>query len=106
MTHRSRRDGRAAEGDGLLNRYTGSNPYPGFESPSLRSSFESGATFTRKGAAMWCKSTSRLALACLPLLLCATLALAQAQQQSPYKVTYDNGVTAEVIAVSISPTRL
>ena len=25
-----------AEGDGLLNRYTGSNPYPGFESPSLR----------------------------------------------------------------------
>ncbi len=31
-----RRDGREAEGDGLLNRYTGSNPYPGFESPSLR----------------------------------------------------------------------
>jgi hypothetical protein len=31
-----RRDGRVAEGDGLLNRYTGSNPYPGFESPSLR----------------------------------------------------------------------
>src|SRR6476620_2323944 len=30
------RDGREAEGDGLLNRYTGSNPYPGFESPSLR----------------------------------------------------------------------
>jgi hypothetical protein len=26
-----------AEGDGLLNRYTESNPYPGFESPSLRS---------------------------------------------------------------------
>jgi hypothetical protein len=25
-----------AEGDGLLNRYTESNPYPGFESPSLR----------------------------------------------------------------------
>ena len=25
-----------AEGDGLLNRYTGSNPYPGFESRSLR----------------------------------------------------------------------
>src|SRR6185436_12423513 len=33
---RRRRDGREAEGDGLLNRYTGSNPYPGFESPSLR----------------------------------------------------------------------
>jgi integrase len=30
------RGGRVAEGDGLLNRYTGSNPYPGFESPSLR----------------------------------------------------------------------
>ena len=30
------RDGRVAEGDGLLNRYTESNPYPGFESPSLR----------------------------------------------------------------------
>src|SRR5436305_1064916 len=30
------RDGRVAEGDGLLNRYTGSNLYPGFESPSLR----------------------------------------------------------------------
>ena len=26
-----------AEGDGLLNRYTESNPYPGFESPPLRS---------------------------------------------------------------------
>ena len=25
-----------AEGDGLLNRYTESNPYPGFESPPLR----------------------------------------------------------------------
>jgi hypothetical protein len=33
------RGGRAAEGDGLLNRYTGSNPYPGFESPPLRFRF-------------------------------------------------------------------
>ena len=32
----SRRGGRAAEGDGLLNRYTGSNSYPGFESRPLR----------------------------------------------------------------------
>src|SRR5262245_46482831 len=31
-----RRGGRAAEGGGLLNRYTGLNPYRGFESPSLR----------------------------------------------------------------------
>jgi hypothetical protein len=31
------RGGRAAEGDGLLNRCTGSNPYPGFESQPLRS---------------------------------------------------------------------
>ncbi len=30
------RGGRAAEGDGLLNRYTGSNSYPGFESRPLR----------------------------------------------------------------------
>src|SRR5688572_31935830 len=54
---------------------------------------------------MWCKSTSRLALACLSLTLCATLALAQAQQEPPYRVTYDNGVTIEVIAVSVSPSR-
>ena len=31
-----RRDARVAEGDGLLNRCTGSNPYRGFESLSLR----------------------------------------------------------------------
>ena len=30
------RGGRVAEGDGLLNRYTGSNSYPGFESRPLR----------------------------------------------------------------------
>jgi hypothetical protein len=33
---RSRRDGRVAEGGGLLNRYTGQNLYRGFESLSLR----------------------------------------------------------------------
>jgi len=32
----ARRGGRVAEGDGLLNRYTGSFPYPGFESLPLR----------------------------------------------------------------------
>ena len=31
-----RRDGREAEGGGLLNRYTGQNLYRGFESLSLR----------------------------------------------------------------------
>jgi hypothetical protein len=36
-----RRGGRVAEGDGLLNRYTESNPYPGFESPPLRFWFRS-----------------------------------------------------------------
>ena len=33
---KSRRDGRVAEGGGLLNRYRGLNLYRGFESPSLR----------------------------------------------------------------------
>ena len=35
----ARRDGRAAEGGGLLNRYTVKQPYRGFESPSLRHFF-------------------------------------------------------------------
>src|SRR5712671_6891267 len=34
-----RRDGREAEGGGLLNRYTGQNLYRGFESLSLRHEF-------------------------------------------------------------------
>lgn len=55
---------------------------------------------------MWCNSTSRPALFCVSLLLCATLTLAQAQQDSPYRVTYDNGVTLEIIAVSMPPSRL
>ncbi len=33
------RDGRVAEGGGLLNRYTVEKPYPGFESLSLRQFF-------------------------------------------------------------------
>src|SRR5256714_6055937 len=98
----TRRDGRAAEGDGLLNRYTGSNPYPGFESPSLRSSLEV-FKLTGKGAAVSCKSTFPPALVWAVLSLCASLAGAQAD--SPYRVTYDNGVTIEVIAISITPTR-
>src|SRR4051812_3702720 len=101
-----RRDGRAAEGDGLLNRYTGSNPYPGFESPSLR--FFARVfrkNFTGKGAAVWCRFTARTVLACLSLMLCASVALAQPQADSPYRVTYDNGVSIEVIAISITPTR-
>jgi hypothetical protein len=36
----SRRRGREAEGGGLLNRYTGLNPYRGFESLRLRHLFE------------------------------------------------------------------
>ena len=36
LFYTSRRGGRVAEGDGLLNRYTGSNSYPGFESRPLR----------------------------------------------------------------------
>src|SRR4051794_2860106 len=55
---------------------------------------------------MWCKSTFRPALACAAMILCAGVALAQAQPHSPYRVTYDNGITLEVIAVSILPTRL
>jgi hypothetical protein len=38
-----RRDGRVAEGGGLLNRYTGQNLYRGFESLSLRQISQSQA---------------------------------------------------------------
>src|SRR3954453_10960478 len=51
------RDGRVAEGDGLLNRYTGSNPYPGFESPSLRF-LASRKRFFRIGRRVVCQSGS------------------------------------------------
>lgn len=36
LHHKIWRDGRAAEGGGLLNRYTDLNPYRGFESLFLR----------------------------------------------------------------------
>ncbi len=45
-----RRGGRVAEGDGLLNRYTGLNPYRGFESLPLRHFIFSRMRYTqRKG---------------------------------------------------------
>ena len=60
------RDGREAEGDGLLNRYTGSNPYPGFESPSLRFDFDNprtsrGLFHFRAACPIFAKKTSQAA---------------------------------------------
>jgi hypothetical protein len=53
-----------AEGDGLLNRYMGSNPYPGFESPSLR--------FTHPPMAAVRLDTAALLLVMLSTLGCAS----------------------------------
>src|SRR6266480_3463206 len=97
----TRRDGRAAEGDGLLNRYTGSNPYPGFESPSLRSSLEV-FKLTGKGAAVVRSIRRRLWISGL---LCAFFLLTTASALAQYSVKYDNGATVEVIAVSKLPSR-
>ena len=49
-----------AEGDGLLNRYTGSNPYPGFESPSLR--FRNFEPFDERVEGLSCRSAESCVL--------------------------------------------
>src|SRR5258706_14882491 len=53
---------------------------------------------------MACKFTFRYMLV-LAVLASDARALAQAQPDSPYRVKYDNGVSIEVIAISITPTR-